>query len=352
MPSIYHDMPRDAQLALTEYSTAFDAAFALGDVEQWSSMIGATHVSDSIRTVFPIPIAAAGYKLRDGDDKLRRLFERALSMVPVAWYDGVEVLARVIESGGGEFIGWGNAPAEMAAEAVRHPNVLVADLLASNPLLDFYRIDRPGGSTASTIRLFAANHPVNVLAAGAGTFDNDWSAGDTVQGDVVPGEMNATLVKQCRRHFRSINGPNGRPLGLRFAGFLVPAAQEENALDAFARDKVIEVVSNVLGTENVAAAAMPNRHVGTKVIIGDELTGALPSGATGDGDVVYAFGTKAGGVTPPPWIVQRRGSPEEIVYDKTDAKYKDTGYVGVKEILEMAAAGALPHGIVRINLTP
>jgi len=351
MPSIYHIVPRDVQLALTEFSSDFDMAFAAADVEQWAGVIGQIRTSDAIRTTFPIPLSTAGYKLRDGDDKLRRLFERSMSMVPLEWYDGVQEKADIIEVAS-DWIGWENEPANMAAEAARFPNVLAADLLASNPLLDFYRIDRPGGSTASAINLFHASHPINVLRASDGTFDNDWSAGDVVQGETIPGTINATLVKACRKHFRDIKRPNGTPMGLRFAGFLVPAAQEEAALDAFARDAVVEAVTNVLGTENVGGVAMPNRFTGTRVIVGDELTGTLPSGATGDDDTIYAFATKAGGLTPPPFIVQRRGTTEEIRYDKDSEKYKDMGFVGVKEILRAAAAGCLPHAIVRINLTP
>lgn len=351
MPSIYHDMPRDVQLALTEFSSQFDQAFALGDVEQWAGVLGQVAVSDAIRTTWPIPLSAAGYKLRDGDDKMRRLYERSLSMSPLEWTDGVHEKADIIEKAG-EFIGWANEPANMAFEALRHPNVLVADVLASNPNLDFYRVERAGGSTASARALFAADHPFNVLDTGVGTFDNDWEAGDTVEGLEVPEEINGTLVKQCRMHFRSIAAPNGRPMGLRFSGFLVTAAQEENALDAFQRDAVIEALQNVAGTENVSAGVMPNRHFGTQVVVADELTGALPSGASGDDDVIYAFATKTGGITPPPWIVQRRGSPEEIRYDKTDELYKNAGLVGVKYVLRMAAAAALPHAIVRINLSP
>jgi hypothetical protein len=350
MPSIYHDMPRDVQLALTEFSSEFDAAFALGDIEQWSSMIGQLAVNDNIRTTWPIPLSTAGYKLREGNDKMRRLYERSLSMSPVDWVDGVHEKADIIEKAG-EFIGWANEPANMAFEALRHANVLVADLLASNDNLDFYRVERSGGSTASTRALFAADHPFNVLDSSVGTFDNDWSDGDTVEGLTVPSEINATLVKQCRMHFRSICAPNGRPMGLRFAGFLVPAAQEEAALDAFQRDAVLEAIQNVAGSENVGGGAMPNRHFGTPVIVADELTGTLPSGASGDDDTIYAYATKQGGTTPPPWIVQRRGSPEEVRYDKTDALYKDTGLVGVKFVLRMAAVGALPHAIVRINLS-
>lgn len=349
MPSIYHIVPRDVQLALTEFSSDFDMAFAAADVEQWAGQIGLIRTSDAIRTVFPIPLSTAGYKLRDGDDKLRRLFERSMAMTPLEWYDGVQEKADIIEVGG-EWIGWENEPANMAAEAVRHANVLVADLLASNPYLDFYRQDLPGGSVASALQLFAATHPYNVLDSGVGTFDNDWSNGDTVQGLTIPAEINATLVKACRKHFRDIKRPNGTPMGLRFAGFLVPAAQEEAALDAFSRDKVLEALATG-GTADFIGGAMPNRFVGTQVIVGDELTGSLPSGATGDDDTIYAFATKAGGLTPPPWIVQRRGTTEEIRYDKDSEKYKDTGFVGVKEILKAAAAGCLPHAIVRINLS-
>jgi hypothetical protein len=351
MASIYHNVPRDVQLALTQFSSDFDAAFAVGDVEQWAGMIGTVLVSDAIRTTWPIPLSTAGYKLRDGDDKMRRLYERSMSMTPLEWVDGVSEKARIIEADTGDFIGWLNEPAQMAQEAVRHPNVLVADMLASNPYLDFYRIDRPGGSVASAKGLFNATHPVNVLDTSFGTFDNDWGNGDTVQGLTVPSEINATLVKICRQHFRSIKRPNGTPLGLRFAGFLVPAAHEEEALDAFARDTIVDLVKNVAGTENVGGAAMPNRFLNTAVTVADELTGTLPSGATGDDDVIYAYATKEGGATPSPWVVQRSAAPEQIIYTKDDQLYKDAGLVGIKFVLQAAAAPALPHAIVRINLS-
>ena len=351
MPSIYHSVPRDVQLALTEFSSEFDAAFALADVDQWAGQIGRVVQSDAIRLTFPIPLSSAGYKLRDGDDKLRRLYERSLSMVPVEWYDGVYEKANIVEAAG-EFIGWDKEPANMAAEAVRHPNVLVADVLAQNPYLDFYRVEHPGGSTASARALFAADHPYNVLDSGVGTFDNAWSAGDTVHGETVPAVINAVLVKQCRQHFRSICAPNGRPMGLRFAGFLLPAAHEEEALDAFSRDTLVDLVKNAAGSENVGGVAMPNRFLSTQIVVADELTGSLPSGTSGDSDTIYAFAAKSGGLTPPAWVVQRQGVPEEIRYDRDSHLYKDAGLVGVKYVLRMAAAAALPHAIVRINLSP
>lgn len=351
MPSIYHNVPRDVALALTEFSGDFDAAYALGAIDLWAAELGLVRTSDALRTTFPIPLSTAGYRLRDGDDKMRRLYERSLSLTTRDWVDGVYEKAEIVEAAG-EWIGWNNEPANMAQEALRHPNVLVSDVLASNPLLDFYRVEHPGGSVASTINLFSAGHPYNVLRVADGTFDNDWAAGDTVQGDVVPGELNATLVKQARKHFRSLVGPNGRPLGLRFAGFLVPAAQEEAALDAFSRDAVLELVKNVAATENVGGVTLPNRFTGTRVIVGDELTGELPSGAIGDPDTVYAFATRSGAAAPPAWVVQTREAPEEIQYTKEDQLYKDASLIGIKFVLRMAAAAALPHAIVRIDLSP
>lgn len=346
---MYRNLPRDVQQAITQFSTDFDTAFALGGVDMWAQEVGYVFDSDALRTTFPLPLGAAGYRLRDGDDKMRRLYERSFSMQTEEWTDGVHEKASIVEAADA-FIGWSNEPANMAAEALRMPNVLAADLLARNPYLDFYRVENTGGSVASSRRLFANDHPYNVLRSSVGTFDNLWAAGDTKYGATVPATLNATLLKQVRQHFRSIKGPNGRPLGLRFAGFLVAADHEEEALDAFARDSVVELIT--ASSVNVGGVAMPNRFIGTKVLVGDELTGTLPSGTTGDADHVYAFAVKAGGKAPAPFVVQRRGVPEEIRYDKDSELYKNTGLVGVKYVLQLGSGAALPHAILRIDLTP
>jgi hypothetical protein len=352
MPSVYHNQPRDAQLALTEYSRDFDKAFALANFERWIEKICLVDTTDAIRIVYPIPIGAAGYRERDGDDKMRRLYERPVSITPREWVDGVVEKAKIIEWSG-DWIGWANAPAEMAFEAKRHPQILVADMLRRNPNLDFYRVEYSGGSVASARALFAADHPFNVLATGVGTFDNDWSAGDTVQGETVPATFNDVLVKQLRMHFRSIKGPNGQPLGLRFRGLLVPPAQAEAAYDAYERNALLEAVQNVAATENVAAGVMPNRFFGTEITVADELTGTLPSGLSGDDDTVYAYAVReGGGMQPPAGIVVESATPETIRYDKDSDFYKDTAMIGVKNAISAAAEGALPHAIVRINLTP
>jgi len=346
---LYHSQQRDVALALTEFSTEFDKVLALGAVEQWAKALGNVSASNAIRTTYPIPVSAAAYRLRKGDDVMRRLYARSLSMSPRQWQDGVEEEARILRAP--DFIGWGNAPADMAFEADRFANVLVADVLQRNPLLDFYREEHPGGSTASTINLFAATHPINVLDSGYGTFDNDWAAGDTVQGETVPGEINRVLIKQLRQHFRSVAGANGRPLGLRFAGLMVTAAREEEARDLLERQGIAIPVENAAGSENVGGVVLENRYAGTRLVVCDELTGDLPGGGTGDDDTIYAFAEKASGLTPPPWVIQDAGM-EEIVYDESSEKYKDEGRVGVKRVITMDAQACLPHAIVRVDLTP
>src|SRR6187455_2532562 len=98
MASPYDLVSRDAQLALTEFSSEFDAALALGEVDQWAKSFALVNSSRAIRTTYPIPVSAAGYVLRQGDDKMRSLFEKSISMSPVEWVDGVAELARIIEA--------------------------------------------------------------------------------------------------------------------------------------------------------------------------------------------------------------------------------------------------------------
>ena len=316
MGSTINYVSRDAAAYLTEFSTQFDAALALGEVEPWARTYGLTNSSKAIKTTYPLPVSAAGYVERKGDDKLRALFEKSLSMSPKEWVDGVAELARIIEAP--DFIGWASEPARIAKEAQRQPNVLVAALLAANPTLEF------DGKA-----LFAADHPINVFDPAGASFDNDhtYAAG-----------IDATFVSETKARFRKKKGPNGQPMGLRFTHLLLPSAMEEEAKDFFESDILVQAVRNLAATENVAAANVQNRHKGTiTLVICDELSSDT---------IGYALDGSSGAL---PWIVQDGGSPEEIRYDKDSELYKNTGKVGVKYVLTMAAAAALPHAIERIT---
>lgn len=329
MATIYHLVSRDAQQALTEFSNAFDAAFVAAESDPWASQLGMASTSPALKTTWPIPISAAGYKERKGDDKLRSLYERSMSMTIKEWVDGVAEKAAIVEAP--DFLGWQREPQNMALEARRLPQTLVAELvLEANPLLDFYRFEAPGGSVASTIRLFAANHPVNVLDSRMGTFDNDL--------DATAG-IGTALVQAVKLHFRNLKAPNGKPMKLKLSDWMVPASREDETLDFFQRDYIVQAIQNVAANENVAAVMVQNRHKGTvRVVVADELTSDS-----------YGYAIANGGQIPA-WVVQTgSGSPEEIRYDKNDALYKDTGKIGVKYVLKMGVAGCLPHGIARLN---
>jgi hypothetical protein len=342
--STYEHQPRDVQQALTEFRTELNAALALGGVEQWATEIGQVIQSSALQVTLPIAVRALKYRLRKGDDKLVNLFERSISLKWRAWQVGVEEEADKITA-----LDW--APADMALETMRMPNVLAADVLAQNPLLDFYRHPLPGGDVAPSIRLFAANHPVHVFDESYGTFDNHFDAGDTVQGIVLSDALDTNLVKALRKHFRSIKGANGRSLGLRLGGLIITTKYEEDAADLFERDTVLEAISNAGQTDFVGGVTQKNRFAGTKYIVAEELTGDLPSGETGDEDTIYAFGVKQVGKAPPPWAVFNAGE-ERISYGPQDSKYKDEGKVAEKNVLRLDTTAVLPHAIARIDLSP
>ena len=100
----YGLVTRDAQVALNEFSAAFDRALIVAAPDQWATELGFTHVSNSIRSTFPIPLSSARFREALGDDQYRRLYERSLSIKPKDYQDGVEELVRVIEAP--DFVGW------------------------------------------------------------------------------------------------------------------------------------------------------------------------------------------------------------------------------------------------------
>lgn len=331
---------RDAARALSEFSDQFRDALALASFDTWAARFGFVLRTDALKTTFPIPLSAAGYHEFKGDMKYRRLYARSLSMTSKTWQDGVEELAEIIEAP--DFIDWAGEPARMAAEWARLPQQLVMDMLESNsgagPYLDFYRdVD---SNTASTKRLFASDHPFNVLDSSVGTFDNDQT---TTYAEIA----NGTFFDSLEEYFRGIMGPNGKPLGLKLDGgnFLIPPRQAALFKRVLESDTIIRAVSStgvVNATSSVVAAALQNNfYKGTY--------GYTVADESGDTDVFYAFAAGKPGLYP--FVVQQGTAVEEIVHDKTSAKYKDTLKVAVAEIGKANVSAALPHGIVRVHIT-
>jgi len=319
----------EAGQALTVFSQEFDAAYVAAPSDQWSRAFGLT-VSGKFRHTIPIPVDAPGFREALGDDPMRSLFHGSLSFQSKEWVDGITELARVLE--GPDFSGWGAAPANIAQEAARNPDVLVAAMLEANPLLDLYRVELPGGSVASAVNLFHASHPVNLVDSSFGTQGNVIAQG-TYTG------FTRALMKAVVEHFAAWKAANGRPQRLSPTHVLCPPGRIVEAREFFARDSIAEVVANVLGTENVAAVLQPNVFRGTITPVQvDELT---------DADYVYFV---CGGAAAKPWVLQDGGAPEQIVFDKDSELYKNKYRVGIKFLLTQGVAAALPGPILRVDL--
>jgi hypothetical protein len=327
MAAPLYQISGDARRALEEFSTAFDSALASpADFDLWAQQFGMVISSKTIKTTFPIPISAAGYNERKGDDKMRSLYARSLSVTPVEWADGVAELARIIEAP--DFIGWGSEPARIAVEAKRQPNRLIASILEANPNLGFYRDENLGTDLA--IPLFSGSHPVSIFDSSLGTFDNDHAAS----------AIDADMFRAALTRFRKKLAANGKPMGLRLSHMIVPPALEQEAKDFLESDLLrAAFLEGGDGAQKNTQLTTNNRFKNlVQLTVADELTAE---------DKIYLVASNG----PKPWIIQDGGTPEQITYDKSDPLYKNEGKVGVKYVLTMGAKAALPHAIERITIS-
>jgi hypothetical protein len=137
-------------------------------------------------------------------------------------------------------------------------------------------------------------------------------------------------------YFRSIKGPNGKPMGRRLTDLVVPAALEEAAKDFLESDLMYN--ATLAGTDNTQLTSN-NRYKGAvNLIVADELT---------DDDEVYGIDRNG----PAFAVIQDGGSPEEISFDKNSDMYKRQGMLGVSYRLMLAVGAALPHSICRATVT-
>lgn len=342
MVTPYFQISRDAARALEDFSNEFKDALVLGDFETWAASNGLVRTVDGpIKTTFPIPISAAGYNEFKGDMKYRSLYHRSLSMKSKKWQDGVEEFADVIEAP--DFIDWAGEPARMAVEWARQPNTLVMAMLesgssANGPNLDFYRDSDTNVVTAR--QLFASDHPYNVLDSSVGSFGNIKT---TTVADILSGKF----FDDTEEYFRSIKGPNGKPLGLRLGGGnILPHPHRANLFKkALEKDTVIRAVSNAgaLDSGSNVVAAVSDKNLWQNTIgytVTDEST---------QQDVFYVVAAGKSGLFP--WVVQQAGAPEEFVHDKNSERYKNTLKVAIAYVGDMNVAACLPHRIIKVTIT-
>jgi phage major head subunit gpT-like protein len=315
----------DAKRALEEFSSAFDAGLVAAESEAWSKPLGYNHSSNAIRTTFPIPISAAGYTEFKGDPRMRRLYARSVDIEPVIWQDGVEELASIIEAP--DFIGWTSEPANMAREAKRQPDILVAALLEANANLGFYR-DRNLGTNLN-IPLFADAHPVNIFDSSFGTFDNNLTG--------LGNDLDQALMVQVFLNMRNRKAANGRKMRLSPKVLLCHPDKEQECKDFLESDlmrlALLEVGANTNQLSN-------NRWKNAvQLVVGDELETAAN---------LYFIDTAA---SVKPWITLDGGEIETVTFDKDSDSYKRTRMVGFSSFISCAATGLLPHPITRVVLS-
>lgn len=303
---------QDAQTRLTDFREDFMLAYTqeTTPADEWAKTLGLYFASKALKTKFPIPVSAAGYKEFEGDVKYRSVFEKSFELVPKTWQDGVAELASIVEAP--DFIGWPMQPEAMAAAARALPNEIISNALEANAT---HPLDN--------LAFFHASHLVNILDSTAGTFGNTFSGGPTA--------ASTTALETAKSNMRKIKAANGKPMGLRLTHILAHPDKEETWRNILDRDLIIESFgANQFG-------AVDNRHKGTvKLLISDQLTVSAQW---------YALGLNKAGMYP--WVVQDAGAPETIIQDKDSHMYKSTLKVGFASILRGNGGLALPHCIHR-----
>jgi hypothetical protein len=346
MPFVpYTQTSRTAARALEEFDESFRGALAVAEPEElWAAKHGFILSSDSLKTTFPIPLDAAGYKEFKGEAKYRSLYMRAISIFnDKTWQDGFEEFAAIVESN--EFIGWGEQPGNMAKEWSRLPNELVAAVLEANPNLELYR--DPDTGTLTSRALFADDHPCNILNSSIGTFDNNI-------GTTVAKIFNGQFFEEIKTYARSIKGPNGKPMRFRADGgmILCNGTREQLLAEALSQDTLIRAIKSdgtasppaAPGATVAAAVTQHNRHKGSMgYTVCDELTSASDN-------VLYVI-LAGGPADNHPWAVLQESAPEVNILDKSSDKYVNTHKISYSAHGKCKAAALLPHRIVKVTIS-
>jgi phage major head subunit gpT-like protein len=330
----------DSQRALEQFSSAFESAFEASDPSsEWAKAFGLVESSNALLLTYPMSISAAGYKERRGDDAARDMYERSISITPVEWTDGVKVQKRRLEQNDFAVQSWTGEASRMAKEARRHANILAARLLHTNANLQLYK-DATLGIDAG-IPLFSTGHQVNIFDSSYGTFKNVLLGGGT---DFVGGTIDQAMLAAVLNHgLTGIKGANGQLMAVNYTDMIVHPKWAQLSKDFLGSDLMR---ADFLAGSGNTQLTTNNRYKGiVNLVVADEL--ASISGV--DPDKIYFVDRNH---PAKPFIVQDGGAPEETRFDADSEFCKNTGMVKVTYQLLMGVTGALPHGILRVDLTP
>jgi len=334
----------DSQRALEQFSSAFQSAFEASEPSsQWSAAFGLVESSQALLLTYPMSISAAGYVERKGDDAARDMYERSISITPIEWTDGVQAQKRRLEQSDFAVQAWTSEARRMATEARRHGNILTARLLHANANLQLYK-DSTLGVDAG-IPLFSSSHQVNIFDTSKGTFKNVLLGGGT---DFAGNAIDQELFRAVLLHGGTgIKGANGQLMAVNYTDMIVHPAKAQEAKDFLQSDLMrATFLEGATGSTKNTQLTTNNRYKGIiNLVVAEEL--AQVSGV--DSDKVYFVDRNH---PAKPWILQDGGTPEEIMFDSNSEYCKKTGKVRVNYNMLMGVTGALPHGILRVDLSP
>lgn len=218
----------------TGFSTIFNAAYSNvenANLDWWKQL--ATPVP-AITKTNTYGWLAQQLKLREWKGKrlVRNLSERS-KVVTVKKFEGtVGVYEDDIED---DNLGvyQGQLIPQLGMAVRKHPGILIRDLIQSNP------------TAFDGKALFADDHP---------TFDE---AGDTYDNNfalaLTPDNLNTVWSAMS-----AFKGEDGEPLGLLPTRLMVPPQLRKRALEIVKSTTIAQIIQNVGGTENVAAAGATN----------------------------------------------------------------------------------------------
>jgi hypothetical protein len=155
-------------------------------------------------------------------------------------------------------------------------------------------------------------------------------------------------MRAVLKHGRTqIKGANGQPMGINYTDVIVHPDWEQDAKDFLESDLMrAAFLEGGVGTQKNTQLTTNNRYKGRiNLVVADELAGV--SGV--DPDKVYFVDRNSGAK---PWILQDGGTPEETLFDANSEYCKRTGKVRVNYSMLMGVTAALPHAILRVDLTP
>lgn len=306
----YDLVPADVQAALTQFSERFMQRFA--ELQEPALVsVGIEENTNASKVTYPFPVYAPEFKQFTGEMWFRALGGKSLSLIPDTFQDGVKILAKKIESV--DWVGWGMQPEAMAEAAMVHKAQLIAAALDAGT-----SVVTPWDGLAH----FHTAHFINPGKKGAGTFAN------YVTGRAASLEN----LKTAKAELAAIPNAAGRPMGQKLTHVICPTALEGTFEEI--RNNTYVVASGTVGpVENLLKGSFTIIATPTLSDLDDWYVASVQSPA----DIL--------------WVLLNKGTPEEIIQDKSSGLYATSLEVAYAVLFERVVGLGDPHKIIRYRGT-